>query len=96
MTNTHAQATFFMTLVVRSIQKTPAIVEALLKSLSRSSGFRLCGIEKIGGILTNFLVLQTYPKNEPRSSRRHKVSLSFVSWCLCGPNPSHTFVFDLA
>ena len=56
-----------MTLVVRSIQKTPAIIEALLKSLSRSSGFRLGGIEKIGGILTNFPFLQTYPKNEPRS-----------------------------
>ena len=75
----HAQAIFFMTLVVRSIQKTPAIIEALLKSLSRSSGFRLGGIEKIGGILTNFPFLQTYPKKMNQEVTTTQSLFSFVS-----------------
>lgn len=77
VTNTHAQATFFMTLVVRSIQKTPAIVEALLKSLSRSSGFRLFGIETIGGILTNFLVLQVEPLQRTERDLMHVFDFAY-------------------
>jgi len=47
--NTHAQATSFLIMVVRSIRKTPANNEARLKSLPRSSGVRLGRIEQIGG-----------------------------------------------
>ena len=77
-----------MTLVVRSIQKTPAIIEALLKYLSRSSGFRMGGIEKIEGILTNlrdFPVLQLFPRDFSQiGARSFRVPfILFVSVSLC-------------